>query len=160
MWKEILWKLVGFSRMLPATFHHNPTQINCCKKKFFFANHYFHPQITGVGPVQYMLEKIEIFRFFEHVKKVFNKNWGVGRGRLYLVSSAGWAKELISVRICFFHKTAKWPLFAPINVQIGFRLKSWLSSHLLPPENRPLPREIDSRWLMMMPTGVWACLRE
>ncbi len=44
----------------------------------FLGNRYFHPQITGVGPVH--AEKIEIFRFFEHVKKVFNKNWGVGRG--------------------------------------------------------------------------------
>ncbi len=50
--KGFLWKLVGLSRMLPATFDHNPTQIiRCLKMLFFLANHYFHPQITGVGPV-------------------------------------------------------------------------------------------------------------
>ncbi len=72
--------------MLPATFHQTRTQINrCMKKLFLLANHYFHPEITGVGHVH--AEKIEIFRFFEHVKKVFNENWGVGRGRLCLLSS-------------------------------------------------------------------------
>ncbi len=45
--KYFLWELVGLSRMLPVTFQRNPTQINRCKKKFFLANHYFRPQITG-----------------------------------------------------------------------------------------------------------------
>ncbi len=72
--------------MLRVTFQRNPIQISRCKKKLFFlANHNFRPQITECGV--YMLKKIENYRFFEHVKKVFNKNWGVGRDRLYLVSS-------------------------------------------------------------------------
>ncbi len=155
MWKSFIWKLVGLSRMLPITFQRNPTQISRCKKFFFGKSLLSYRMQYGV----YMLIFFENYWFFKHVKKVLNKNWGVGRDRLYLVSSVVWAKELFSVTICFFHKTAKWPLFALINVHIGFRLKSWLSSHL-PPENLPVPREIDSRWLMMIPAGAWACLRE
>ncbi len=121
--KSVRWKLVGLLRMLPVTFQGNPTQISRCKKKLFFW------QITTFAPKLqcggvYMLKKSENYRFFEHVKKVFNNNWGVGRDRLYLVSSVVWARELISARICFFHKTAKWLLFPLINVHIGFRLKS------------------------------------
>ncbi len=130
MRKKFLWKLVGLSKMLPVTFQRNMAQINRCKKKLFFlANHYFRLQITGVGPVH--AEKNWIFSIFEPVKKVFNQNSGVGRGRLYLVFSIVWATELISVRICFSTKQ-KMTLICIINVQIGFRLKSWLSSHLLP----------------------------
>ncbi len=159
MWeKKILWKLVGLSRMLPVTFQHNATRINRCKKKVFFLQITTFTLKLQVRHVH--AEKNWNFSIFRTCEKKINNNWGVGRGRLYLVSSVVWAKELIYVRICFFHKTAKWPLFALINEHIWFRLKSWLSSLLPAPENRPLPREIDSRWLMMMPTGVWACLRE
>ncbi len=74
--------------MLPVTFQRYPTQISRCKKKLFFlANHNFRPQITGWRCVHVHAEKNENYRFFKHVKEVFNKNWGIGRDRLYLVSS-------------------------------------------------------------------------
>ncbi len=75
-------KIGGWVKNAP----NNSTQINRCNKKLFvLANHYFHPQITGIWPVA--VHFFDTFRFFKHVKKLFNKNRGVGRKRLCLVSS-------------------------------------------------------------------------
>ncbi len=63
---------MGLLRTRPVTFYRNLTQISRCEKKLFFK------QITtftlkNMEVRLYIQKKTEIFRVFEHMKKVFNK---------------------------------------------------------------------------------------